>query len=381
MLVPTILQAGFFFALGASVGSFVNVVAGRWPLGQDFVSPASRCTTCGRSLRWWENIPIVSWIALRGRCRTCGVWIGAQHLWIEVGLGALFAATVILLYAGPFSTEAEGLWWSRLGAWGSAPMLVAVLALWGCLCAASLIDAATGYIPLGVTSLALAVGLVAAGTQGALCGETLAKSWPLGVLPASMQCAGLGGLAGTMGALVMLWKGWIPRSFASVDPDRELTATEARHEVLLELPFIALPALGALIAGWLFAGASLPAWLGALGTASVGMLAGGGAIWLTRIVGTLGFGREAMGMGDVHLMAAAGAVIGWRDALLAYLIAPFVALGWVAVCALLARVRGKGGRELPYGPHLAIAVMVALLGRPWVVPIARILFMPPSVGA
>jgi prepilin signal peptidase PulO-like enzyme (type II secretory pathway) len=88
-----------------------------------------------------------------------------------------------------------------------------------------------------------------------------------------------------------------------------------------------------------------------------------------------------MGMGDVHLMAAAGAVIGWRDSLLAYLIAPFVALAWVGARGILARLRGQAARELPYGPHLAIAVMVAFLGRAWVVPIARMLFVPSPGGA
>lgn len=381
ILVPTILQAAFFFALGACVGSFVNVVAGRWPLGQDFVSPSSRCTTCGRSLSWWENLPILSWVALRGRCRTCGVWIGAQHLWVEVGMGVLFAATVVLLYGGPFGSEADAAWWVRCGAWGSAPMLLAVLALWGCLMAASLIDAETGYIPLGITGLALGVALAAATLQGAMAQSPLPSVWPTGTLPPMLQKAGLGGLAGAGAACVSLAMGWLPRSFASIEPDRALGSGEARREVLLELPCLALPASGAALGAWALAGVDLPSWLAALGAASAGMLAGGGAIWLTRILGTLAFGREAMGLGDVHLLAAAGAVIGWRDALLAYLIAPFVALGWIAATSLRARLRGSQASELPYGPHLALAVVIAFLGRPWVLPIARALFMPPTGGA
>lgn len=381
ILVPTILQAAFFFALGASVGSFVNVVAGRWPLGQDFVAPASRCTTCGRSLSWWENIPILSWIALRGRCRTCGVWIGAGHVWIELGVGLLFALTVVMLYGGLLPGETELTWWSRLGAWGTAPMLLAVLTLWGCLIAASLIDAATGYIPLGITSLALAVALVAAVVQGAMTDLSVPAGWPTGTLAAAWQVAGLGGLVGTAVACALLWAGWLPRSFASIEPDRELSPGEARREVLRETPFILLPLAGSVVAVLLVRAEPLPGPLGSLGTASVGLLVGGGSIWVTRILGTLGFGREAMGLGDVHLMAAAGAVIGWRDALLAYLIAPFVALGWIAVRGAIARMQGGQARELPYGPHLALAVAVAFLGRPWVVPLARALFIPAPGGA
>jgi leader peptidase (prepilin peptidase)/N-methyltransferase len=381
ILVPTILQAAFFFALGASVGSFVNVVAGRWPLGQDFVAPASRCTTCGRSLSWWENVPIVSWIALRGRCRTCGVWIGSEHVWVEIGMGALFALTVVLLYGGLLPGEPELVWWSRLGAWRTAPMLLAVLALWGCLSAASLIDAATGYIPLGITGLALAVALIASTAQGVMTALALQSGWPTGSVTVAWQIAGLGGLVGTAVACALLWSGRLPRSFASIEPDRELQPGEARREVLVELPFILLPAAGGGIAASLVQPDSLPPPLAALGTACLGMLVGGGTIWLTRILGTLGFGREAMGLGDVHLMAAAGAVIGWRDALLAYLIAPFVALAWIAASGALARMRGSATRELPYGPHLALAVMIAFLGRPWVVPLARGLFIPTPPGA
>jgi leader peptidase (prepilin peptidase)/N-methyltransferase len=381
ILVPTILQAAFFFALGASVGSFVNVVAGRWPLGQDFVAPASRCTTCGRSLAWWENIPILSWIALRGRCRTCGVWIGSEHVWVEFGVGLLFAGTVVLLYGGLLSGEAELAWWGRHGAWGSSPMLLAVLVLWGCLAAASLIDAATGYIPIGITGLALTVALVAAVVQGVLTDPSAHAGWPSGTLPVAWQIMGLGGLLGAAVACALLWSGMLPRSFASIEPDRELLPAEARREVLRETPFILIPVAGACLALVLVRPEALPGPLAALGTASVGMLVGGGSIWLTRILGTLGFGREAMGLGDVHLMAAAGAVIGWRDALLAYLIAPFVALGWIAVSGALARMRGGATRELPYGPHLALAVAIAFLGRPWVVPLARGLFIPTPPGA
>jgi prepilin signal peptidase PulO-like enzyme (type II secretory pathway) len=83
---------------------------------------------------------------------------------IELAAGALFAATVVLLFAGPFTMRGspDASWWIRLGGWGAAPALFAVLWLWSSLLAASLIDAETGYIPLGITSLAIAVGSLAA---------------------------------------------------------------------------------------------------------------------------------------------------------------------------------------------------------------------------
>jgi prepilin signal peptidase PulO-like enzyme (type II secretory pathway) len=106
-----------------------------------------------------------------------------------------------------------------------------------------------------------------------------------------------------------------------------------------------------------------PLILQALGGSLLGYLVGGGLVWAIRIVGTLAFGREAMGMGDVHLLAAVGAVLGWFDPILVFFIAPFSGLLWTATAGIL-RVKH---RELPYGPHLAAATVLVILGRPGLV--------------
>ena len=82
----------------------------------------------------------------------------------------------------------------------------------------------------------------------------------------------------------------------------------------------------------------------------------GAWVWGVRIFGTLGFGKEAMGLGDVHLMAAAGAVTGWIVPSIAFFIAPILGLIWALY--LWAR---RNQRELPYGPWLAAATLVTLL--------------------
>ena len=75
---------------GAMVGSFLNVVIHRVPLGESVVSPRSRCPHCHHEISWWENIPVLSWMLLRGRCRGCGAAISFRYVLVEV-LAALLA--------------------------------------------------------------------------------------------------------------------------------------------------------------------------------------------------------------------------------------------------------------------------------------------------
>lgn len=78
--------------LGLAAGSFVNVVISRAPKGESLVAPGSHCRSCGRPLRWWENVPVVSYAALGGRCRTCGAPIGMRYLVVELAAGLAAAA-------------------------------------------------------------------------------------------------------------------------------------------------------------------------------------------------------------------------------------------------------------------------------------------------
>ena len=78
--------------LGLAFGSFLNVCLSRWPEGESVVTPRSHCRTCGRTLAWWENIPVLSWLALRARCRTCHAKISWRYPLVELIVGALWAA-------------------------------------------------------------------------------------------------------------------------------------------------------------------------------------------------------------------------------------------------------------------------------------------------
>jgi leader peptidase (prepilin peptidase)/N-methyltransferase len=79
---------------GLLVGSFLNVVAHRLPRGESLVRPRSRCTDCGTQLRAIDNVPVISWLALRGRCHHCGASISARYPIVELLTGALYIAVV-----------------------------------------------------------------------------------------------------------------------------------------------------------------------------------------------------------------------------------------------------------------------------------------------
>ncbi|MDA1081571.1 MAG: prepilin peptidase [Gemmatimonadetes bacterium] len=95
----SIALAFFVFFVGASVGSFLNVCILRWPADESVVRPRSRCPKCSNTLAWYDNVPVVSWFVLRGKCRTCGQPISAMYPAVEALTGAAWVAAVY--WAGP----------------------------------------------------------------------------------------------------------------------------------------------------------------------------------------------------------------------------------------------------------------------------------------
>src|SRR5512146_1715105 len=89
----SVLFAFYAFAVGAVVGSFLNVVIHRWPREESIVFPASHCTSCNTPIRWYDNIPIASYLVLRGRCRTCREPFSARYPLVELA-NALFYLAV-----------------------------------------------------------------------------------------------------------------------------------------------------------------------------------------------------------------------------------------------------------------------------------------------
>ena len=87
------------FVLGLVIGSFLNVVITRVPKGASIVHPGSRCPSCGTPIRPRDNIPVVSWLLLRGRCRECGWRIPARYLLVELATGVVFGLVALAVVA------------------------------------------------------------------------------------------------------------------------------------------------------------------------------------------------------------------------------------------------------------------------------------------
>jgi len=97
------------FLGGLIGGSFLTVVGHRVPRGESIVGPRSRCTTCGGQIAAYDNVPVVSWVLLRGRSRCCGEPISIRYPLTELGLGGLYAATVAVLWGDGSAEIALGL--------------------------------------------------------------------------------------------------------------------------------------------------------------------------------------------------------------------------------------------------------------------------------
>jgi leader peptidase (prepilin peptidase)/N-methyltransferase len=368
--VPHVIWIIFLFALGACVGSFLNVIIYRLPRGESVVFPASHCPACGRAIKWYDNIPIVSWLVLRGRCRACAARISPRYLAIELAAGAIVAG----LYAWYFVLSLRDGAGDFADAW---PMFVAHAALLLGLLAASVVDIEQFLVPLPVMWVCAGVGVAAAAFR------------PHPLMPPAGPAVAVGAVAAAFGlpvGLLMVRLGWLQPSFLDAEDkplpppgegaeaDRPVAVTAAdgvnpRREVLREVlflgPAVLMGAVGFILAVRVPAlrAGLLDIWGGPVGEhlasacgAALGMMVGIAWIWGTRILGTLAFGKEAMGMGDVHIMAAVGAVLGWKAASLTFFAAPLLGLLW-AVYLLVAR----GRRELPYGPWLAAGALIVML--------------------
>ncbi|MEX2672529.1 MAG: prepilin peptidase [Phycisphaeraceae bacterium] len=406
----------FVTLAGGCVGSFLNVVVYRLPRGESIVSPPSACPRCGHKLAAYDNVPVLGWLWLRGKCRYCAQPISPEYPIVEAIAAVLFGGWFFICYGTALQPGFAG-----PGLEETALIFGVTLTLLGGLLAATLIDARLYIIPLQIPWLVSAVALVMLplavwlfplavvevelpsperrglllsvgerladvpepydNSAAVLAAVTFRDEGPVTVTAAPYvtgpaMWAAIVGMFGLILANVLVWRGLLPRSFADEeehfkqdenydpnDPEGFLSYPHARREMLKEALFLALP-IGGFALGWYLAADAEVGPVGSVfGGVLTGYLAGGLTVWATRLLGTLGFGREAMGLGDVHLMAAVGAVAGWQVAVLAFFVAPFFGLGWAVLAAGAAKLMNRQVRAIPYGPHLAVATVVVMIFR------------------
>jgi leader peptidase (prepilin peptidase) / N-methyltransferase len=268
ILIPWSLLLGVFtFLVGACIGSFLNVCIFRIPRGLSVVQPRSFCPACKQTIPWYHNIPLLSYVVLRGRCSNCRAGITPRYWVVEILTAGLFVLTFM-----KFSAEFGGPYAGTDGVtdWRLIPVYWLMV---GGLLLGTFVDCEHLIIPDRVTWGGMVAGLV------------------LSTLVPSMQEA-----EGPLGGL--LWS-------------------------------------------------------------AVGAGAGFGILWLVAFVGRLVFRREAMGFGDVKLLGAIGAFLGWKAVVFTLVVSSF--FGSVVGIGLVLAKQKRLQSRIPYGPYLAVAAIVWML--------------------
>jgi leader peptidase (prepilin peptidase)/N-methyltransferase len=357
-LVPLLL---WLFLVGAAVGSFLNVCIYRTALGKSLVWPGSRCGHCFHEVRLKDNVPLISYWLLRGRCRDCGAAFSVRYFWVEL----LTAVTFVALYLLEIGLNVQHLpIWSAGGViaqeWARIPPHSWELFVWHALLACFLITATACLLDRGRVPPGVAVTGTLAGVVGAAV-----FPWPFPQEPAA--------------ALVVLSRPAPLPVFSLVDggtPARPLRGPMPADGSWSRWPFSPRPGF----CPWPVWGPppdALPpgSWQLGLATGLVGALAGAWGLRLVAAVTRHGLGRDAVPAGAADLALIAGAFLGWQPVLVGGALALAAA---AALCAL--------PRRVPFALCLALGTVAAWLGWAWVGPVVRpVLFsaalLPPLLAA
>jgi leader peptidase (prepilin peptidase)/N-methyltransferase len=244
----------FIFILGALIGSFLNVCIYRIPQGLSIVRPSSRCTSCGTPIKFYDNIPILSYMLLMGKCRYCKARFSIRYPLVEL-LNAFLYIVVL----------------SRFGF--ESPWVLSVYCLFvSTLIVIIFIDIDHQIIPDGITLPGIPLALI-------------------------------------VGSLIL--------------PD----------------PFFRADLLG---------------WKSSL----IGVIAGGGSFYLIAVIGKMALKKDAMGGGDIKMMAMVGGLLGWKGIILTTFLGSL--LGSVIGVSLIIFKGKQWGAKIPFGPYLAAGALISL---------------------
>jgi leader peptidase (prepilin peptidase)/N-methyltransferase len=321
------------FVVGLIVGSFLNVCVARLPLEKSLVWPGSRCGNCLRPIRWYDNLPLISYLALRGRCRSCGARFSASYFFVELvtGLGflGLFYLEVVLNIhhwptAGAFGIP-QGLYpWQWWVGWGFHALLFALLMV------AAVCDLNGREIPLPLTLTGTLLGLI--------------------------------------GAVLFPWP-W-PDTWSDLQQRLAFPQRVALDRPWLHLPFPVPTGLYPWpVWGPLPDGLAPNSWQLGLANGLAGILVGTFLLRGMRFLFSTGLGKEALGLGDADLMMMAGAFLGWQPVVVAVFVAVIPALFFGLIQMAINR-----DNALPFGPSLAAGVLLTMLLWGWIGPQLQPLF-------
>jgi leader peptidase (prepilin peptidase)/N-methyltransferase len=330
------------------------------------------------NIRFYDNIPLISWLLLGGKCRKCRVRISPRYFIIELLTAVVFTGLFYLYFEKGIIAAMPQFF---DGGWLIYLMHITML---GAFIAASAIDMELWIIPLSICWFVTAVGIIGSGGAAYLINPELIEGSLL--LPGTrdlfirtdslVASLSFGASLGLVISIILLRTGLIKQSYEEqqddlpgIEPQGQDESKinhylECLKEIVFLLPIIVCAAASFLISKnvksvndfWAYL-AQIPAISGILGSIW-GYFVGCAVVWATRIFGTLLFGKEAMGLGDVHLMGAAGAILGPLPVFVAFFIAPFFGLGWAAI-----QLFSKKSRQIPYGPFLSMGLLVVMISH------------------
>ncbi|MBI2947553.1 MAG: prepilin peptidase [Verrucomicrobia bacterium] len=346
-LMPFHFWSVVFFVFGSMVGSLLNVCIHRMPRGESIVTPGSRCPHCSYAIPWYLNIPIFTWLWLRGKCANCGAPISVRYLLVEFLTGATFLAC-----------------WLVYG--DTSPLLVLAFSLLlAGFIVATFIDCEHFIIPDEITL----GGIVA----GFLCSAAVPELHVTADRAVALRQSfiGIAVGAGLVYAILRMGKFMFGRQRFVLEPDTRIVFTETciqlpNEEIpyeekfyrktdaieieakRVELPdrcyihktFVRLTPASLQVGEEVFDPEQVP--------------------HMEVLADEIVFPREAMGLGDVKFMGAIGAFLGWKAVIFSLMVSSLIG-SLVGVTLILLKKQAWSSR-IPYGPYIALAATVWVFG-------------------
>jgi len=350
-VVPFHFWSVSFFALGCIVGSFLNVCIHRMPLGMSIVSPPSHCPYCKYSIPWWLNVPLLTWLLLRGRCRNCSAPISPRYFVVELLTGLMFLAC----------WEGHG---SHLHPYLSMPLVLVYSAFISGLIVATFIDIEHFIIPDEITLGGAVVGIILSFLLPSLQGDrTHLLGFAHGLLGAAFG-------AGLVYTILRLGKLLFGRQRIKLPSRSKVVFTETdlhvigkqipydellyrdTDEIVLHAHFVEL-----IDRSYRDVPVKLSKFRLQIGEES---LDPNEVSYMEVVCDEMVLPREAMGLGDVKFMGAIGAFIGWKGALFSLMVSSMI--GAVVGVTLIVLQRREWSSRIPYGPYIAGAALAWLFG-------------------